>query len=56
MIHYSGYEDREHTDDRVNGPMGLQRFEEELHRVAGGRDIQFAQHGMILGDDVPWPG
>ena len=55
MIHYSGYEDREHADDPVNGPMDVQQFEEELRRVAGGRDIQFAEHGMILGDNVLWP-
>ena len=56
MIHYSGYEDREHSGDRVNGPMAAEEFHEELRRVAGGRDIRPAEHGMILGDNVPWPG
>jgi phosphoribosyl 1,2-cyclic phosphodiesterase len=55
MIHYSGYEDREHADDPVNGPMTMARFREELGGVAGGRDIQLAEHGLILGDTVPWP-
>ena len=56
MIHYSGYEDREHTADPAHGPMGRQRFAEELRRVAGRRDIQFAEHGLVLGDNVAWPG
>lgn len=55
MIHYSGYEDRDHPEDPVNGPMDMERFRHELHRVAGGRDIQPAEHGMILGDTEPWP-
>ena len=55
MIHYSGYEDREHGEDSVNGPMDAVRFRGELRRVAGARDIQPAEHGMVLGDTVPWP-
>jgi hypothetical protein len=55
MIHYSGYEDRNHPEDPVHGPMGMERFRQELRRVAAGRDIQPALHGMILGDTVPWP-
>jgi len=56
MIHYSGYEDREHPDDPINGSMGMERLRQELQRVAGGRDIRPAEHGMILGDTAPWPG
>jgi phosphoribosyl 1,2-cyclic phosphodiesterase len=55
MIHYSGYEDRDHPHDPVNGPMEMKRFRQELHRVAGGRDVRPAQHGMILGNPEPWP-
>jgi phosphoribosyl 1,2-cyclic phosphodiesterase len=55
MIHYSGYEDRDHVYDSVHGPMELDRLNEELRRVAGTRDVQVARHGMILGDDVAWP-
>jgi hypothetical protein len=55
MIHYSGYEDREHAEDRINGPMDVRRFREELQQIAGDRDIQPAQHGMRMGDTVPWP-
>ena len=55
MIHYSGYEDREHTGDPVSGPMDAARFRDELRRVANGRDIRPAEHGMVLGDTVPWP-
>ncbi len=55
MVHYSGYEDREHANDPVNGPMDAARFRDELRRVANGRDIQPAEHGMILGDTAPWP-
>ena len=56
MIHYSGYEDREHADDPIHGPLTQEQFRRELRRVAGDRDIRPAEHGMILGDDVPWPG
>jgi phosphoribosyl 1,2-cyclic phosphodiesterase len=56
MIHYSGYEDWEHADDPIYGPMRMEQFRRELRRVAGGRDIQPAEHGMVLGDNVPWPG
>ncbi len=55
MIHYSGYEDRDHPDDLVNGPIDMKRFRQELQRVAGGRGIQPAEHGMVLGDTAPWP-
>jgi phosphoribosyl 1,2-cyclic phosphodiesterase len=56
MVHYSGYEDREHLDVAIHIPMGLGQFQQELQRIAQGRDIQPAEHGMVLGDNVPWPG
>jgi phosphoribosyl 1,2-cyclic phosphodiesterase len=55
MIHYSGYEDRQHPDDPVHAPMTQGQFRQQLTRVAGGRDIQPAEHGMVLGGDVTWP-
>jgi len=55
MIHYSGYEDRKHTQDRVDAPMDRERFRQELLRISEGRDIQLAEHGMILGDGIDWP-
>ena len=55
MIHYSGYEDREHTGDAIREPMAEHRFAEELRRAASPRDVRFARHGMILGDTEPWP-
>jgi phosphoribosyl 1,2-cyclic phosphodiesterase len=55
MVHYSGYEDREHASDPINRPMDAERFRDELCRVADGRDIRPAEHGMILDDTVPWP-
>jgi len=55
LIHYSGYEDREHADHPINGPMDLERLREELQRIAEDRDIQPARHGMILGDNTGWP-
>jgi phosphoribosyl 1,2-cyclic phosphodiesterase len=55
LIHYSGYEDREHPQDPPSSPMTLGQFRQELERVAGGRDIRPAEHGMILGDTSPWP-
>jgi phosphoribosyl 1,2-cyclic phosphodiesterase len=55
LIHYSGHEDREHVEDHIHGPLDSQRFRDELRRVAEGRDIRPAEHGMILGDTVPWP-
>jgi hypothetical protein len=55
MIHCSGYEDQEHPDEPIHGPMTMQRFREELQRVAEGRDIRAAEHGMILRETEPWP-
>ena len=55
MIHYSGYEDQAHPADPINGPMDAPRFRRELQRVAEGRDVQLAEHGMILGDATAWP-
>ncbi|MEI8372544.1 MAG: hypothetical protein WCJ35_06890 [Planctomycetota bacterium] len=55
MTHYSGYEDREHANDPVSGPLDAARFRDELCRVANGRNIRPAEHGMVLGDTVPWP-
>jgi phosphoribosyl 1,2-cyclic phosphodiesterase len=55
MTHYSGFEDRQQADDPVHGPMPLAEFRRQLGRVAAGRQIEPAEHGMILGGDVPWP-
>jgi hypothetical protein len=33
--------------------MDTARFRDELRRVADGRDIRLAEHGMILGDSEP---
>lgn len=55
LVHYSGYEDREHADDPINCPMSLERLCQKVQLVAEGRDIQPARHGMILGDDTSWP-
>jgi len=55
MVHYSGYEDREHQDDPIAGPMDTQTFGEQLRRIAGEQDIQPAAHGVVLGDTVAWP-
>jgi phosphoribosyl 1,2-cyclic phosphodiesterase len=55
MIHYSGYEDRQHPDDPVHGPLPRELLRSELRRVMGDRDIEPAAHGMALGDNVPWP-
>jgi phosphoribosyl 1,2-cyclic phosphodiesterase len=55
LVHYSGYEDCDHPDDPVNGPMSLDRLGEELRKAAGEHDIQPALHGMILGDETAWP-
>jgi phosphoribosyl 1,2-cyclic phosphodiesterase len=55
LLHYSGYEDRSHADDRVCGPLSFDRLRLELRHLAGDRDIQVAEHGMVLGDTVAWP-
>jgi phosphoribosyl 1,2-cyclic phosphodiesterase len=55
MIHYSGFEDRQHANDPVHGPMTLEEFRRQLSRIAAGRQIEPAVHGMVLGGDVPWP-
>jgi phosphoribosyl 1,2-cyclic phosphodiesterase len=57
IVHYSGYEDREHPDDPVNGPMEFGRLRDELRRVAAPYDVQPARHGMILSktaEDQEW--
>jgi phosphoribosyl 1,2-cyclic phosphodiesterase len=54
LIHYSGYEDRNHAGDRVCGPLWFGQLRQELQHVAGDRDIQVAEHGMVLGDTVAW--
>jgi hypothetical protein len=56
LAHYSGYEDRDHAGNIIDGPMQSDRLCEELQRLPGGYDIQPAWHGMILGDNVAWPG
>ena len=56
LVHYSGYEDRDRPEEPIHGPMDLPRLRRELRRVAPELDVQPAVHGMILGDDVPWPG
>ena len=55
LVHYSGYEDREHPEDAINSPLSLGRFRDELRKVGGDRDIRPAVHGMILGDETAWP-
>lgn len=55
LVHYSGYEDREHTDDPIIGPLDSGRLRQELGQIAGDLDIQLAEHGMVLGDTVAWP-
>jgi phosphoribosyl 1,2-cyclic phosphodiesterase len=55
LVHYSGYEDRSHAGERVCGPLSFAQLRQELQRLAGDRDIQFAEHGMILGDTAAWP-
>ena len=46
---------RRAPDDPINGPMDATRFRDELRRMANGRDIRPAEHGMVLGDTEPWP-
>jgi glyoxylase-like metal-dependent hydrolase (beta-lactamase superfamily II) len=55
LVHYSGYEDREHANDPVHSPLTLGQLRDELDRLQPPRHIEPARHGMILGDDVPWP-
>ena len=55
LVHYSGYEDRNHPDQPVNGPLTLDRLRQELLTAAPGLDVQPARHGMILGADERWP-
>lgn len=43
-------QDRDHVAERVHGPMGTRQFRDELERVAAGRDLRLAEHGMILSD------
>ncbi len=55
LLHYSGYEDLEHQNDPIAGPMDTETFRRQLQRIAEDRDIRLAVHGMILGDTVTWP-
>jgi phosphoribosyl 1,2-cyclic phosphodiesterase len=55
LVHYSGYEDRDHSTGSIRGPMNREQLRQQLVLVSNGRDVQFARHGMILGDSVPWP-
>jgi hypothetical protein len=41
---------------RAFGPLAKDRFTEELWRIERNRDIQPAEYGVILGDDVAWAG
>ena len=56
LLHYSGHEDRNYPHDPIHEPISLARLEEEVRRASGSRDVRVARHGMILGDDVAWPG
>ena len=40
FVHYSGYEDRERTGDRINGPLSLARLQQELAAISDGRNLQ----------------
>lgn len=55
VIHYSGYEDREHSDDPIHGPLAQEQLRRDLHRLAAGRQLEVAEHGMLLGLTEPWP-
>jgi phosphoribosyl 1,2-cyclic phosphodiesterase len=56
FVHYSGYEDRERAGEAIHGPLTRGQFRDELHRVRPDLDLRLADHGMILGDSVDWPG
>lgn len=56
LVHYSGYEDREHLEDPIHEPLERAAFKRELSRACPDLDVQLACHGMVLGDDTPWPG
>lgn len=56
LIHYSGYEDAAHANAEVSRALTYAELEQQVHRHAGDLDIRIARHGMILGDDEPWPG
>ena len=45
----------ERPEDPIHGPMDLARYRRELRRAAPDLDVQPAVHGMVLGDDTPWP-
>ena len=48
MTHYSGYEDRNYPHEPIHDPLDPARFRAELARVAAGRDIRPAEHGLML--------
>jgi phosphoribosyl 1,2-cyclic phosphodiesterase len=55
LVHYSGYEDLSHPESPVNGPLDPERLESALEAARGELDVRLARHGMILGEDEPWP-
>jgi phosphoribosyl 1,2-cyclic phosphodiesterase len=56
FVHYSGYEDRERAGEPIHGPLTHGQFRDDLYRVRPDLELRLADHGMILGDSVDWPG
>ena len=50
LVHYSGYEDREHSGDPIRGPLTENQLRDELQRLGLDKHIEPALHGMILPD------
>ena len=41
--------------EHSHGPLTQDQFRQELQRLLPDRHVEPTRHGMILGDDEPWP-
>lgn len=55
LVHYSGFEDAEHPQARVNRSLTYAELAEAIAAERGELDVRAAHHGMIVPDDDAWP-
>jgi ribonuclease BN (tRNA processing enzyme) len=55
LVHYSGYEDAEHPQARVNRALTYAELAEAVAAERRELDVQVAAHGLLLPDEAPWP-
>jgi len=55
LIHYSGFEDAEHPEAKINHPLTDEDLQAAIKKHAPDMDIRVARHGMIFPLDERWP-